>query len=486
MLIRHIMNELRVNQMRSETIDQPAGQRAGLVMWLAMAMLAMLAGMSVTTANADDGAAAPVGTVSLVLGKAWVESADGDRETARTGTEILATDRVVTTGTGHVHIRFIDDALVSVRPDSRLRITDYVYDADAPAESLVRFTLEEGVTRSISGEAGRNARDRFRLDTPIAAIGVRGTDFVVSAGSDNMRALVNEGAIVVAPYSESCVAGGLGPCVSEGVELAGASMQVVELAEGQMQPMLRPLADSRMYAVVDGGLAEREEGEDESRESTTSEAKNELPEGYRESVAIREVNEQAEDDNAAGGSDSSGNVEIVATSIAPEDLAERQLVWGRFTGSNDDPGISLAWADVREERNVTVGNGEFGLYRTEDGVGRVDEALAGEIGFQLNAAQAIHESDAGVEAVAVRNGDLRIDFSRGTFSTGLDLDSEATGAFRFNSSGELLPTGIFRERRDDGTVAGAVSLDGSEAGYFFDRRIGGGVVRGATLWGADE
>ena len=33
--------------------------------------------------------------------------------------------------------------------------------------------------RSITGQWGEAARDRFRLNTPIAAIGVRGTDFIV-------------------------------------------------------------------------------------------------------------------------------------------------------------------------------------------------------------------------------------------------------------------------------------------------------------------
>lgn len=473
MLNIHTMNEMRVNQMRSDTSDLIVSPWAGAVMLLAVVLVA--GSLSVRTASAGDSAAAPVGTVTLMLGRAWVESADGDRKAARTGTDIYATDRVITTGTGHVHIRFIDDALVSVRPQSRLRITDYVYNAGSPADSLVRFNLEEGVTRSISGEAGRNARERFRLDTPVAAIGVRGTDFVVSTSSDNMRALVNEGAIVVAPYSESCVAGGLGPCLSEGVELASASMQIVELAEGQLQPMLRPLVDSRMYAMMDVGLTEGEE--EESRESESSEAGNEVPEGYRESVTIREVNEQ---DNTP--TDTVGTVPV---SLASTALSERQLVWGRYTGQNVEPGISLAWEEVRRERSVTVGNGRFGLYRS--GAGDVmDPALTGEIGFQLNAAQAVHEGESGIEALTVRDGDLRINFSHGTFATGLDLESGATGPIRFDSSGELLSNGIFRQRDRDGAVAGAVSLDGKEAGYFFDRQIGGGVVRGTTLWGAGE
>ena len=33
------------------------------------------------------------------------------------------------------------------------------------------------------------------------------------------------------------------------------------------------------------------------------------------------------------------------------------------------------------------------------------------------------------------------------------------------------------------TLAGAVSLDGKEAGYLFERGAGSGLFRGKTLWG---
>lgn len=44
-------------------------------------------------------------------------------------------------------------------------------------QSLVRFRLDRGVARAISGAAAEGARERFRLNTPLVAIGVRGTDF---------------------------------------------------------------------------------------------------------------------------------------------------------------------------------------------------------------------------------------------------------------------------------------------------------------------
>src|SRR5690606_10576981 len=98
---------------------------------LAAAVLA--AGMSLSTAQAAMAPAVEnaenlfVGEVSLVLGKAWLLGEDESRTEIASGTRIRATDRILTAANGHVHIRFIDQALVSVRPDSRLEIVRYDY-----------------------------------------------------------------------------------------------------------------------------------------------------------------------------------------------------------------------------------------------------------------------------------------------------------------------------------------------------------------------
>jgi hypothetical protein len=159
-----------------------------------------------------------VGAVSLVLGRAYVERGglqDPDQKASRqrlqAGDAVRVGDRLYTEAGGHVHVRFVDDALVSVRPSSTLDIVRYDYDAKNPSDSAVKFELSEGVARAISGEAAKSARQRFRLNTPIAAIGVRGTDFVVSADALSTRALVNEGSIVVAPFSSECSVEAWGP-----------------------------------------------------------------------------------------------------------------------------------------------------------------------------------------------------------------------------------------------------------------------------------
>ena len=117
----------------------------------------------------------------------------------------------------------------------------FQFDESNPEASTVKFNLLRGTTRSVSGEAAESARHRFRLNTPIAAIGVRGTDFVVSATSTSLMALVNQGEVVVAPFSEQCSAAGIGPCSFNALELDDQAMQVIEFNSDMAMPQLVPI-----------------------------------------------------------------------------------------------------------------------------------------------------------------------------------------------------------------------------------------------------
>lgn len=187
---------------------------------------------------------AQAGRITLTLGQAHIFRPDGSRRSARAGGPIWVGDRVETAAGGHVHIRFVDEALVSVRPNSRLVVEDYHYDSAQVHQSLVRFRLDQGVARAISGAAAEGARERFRLNTPLVAIGVRGTDFVVRADAQQTQALVNQGAIVVAPLSTpECQAQASGPCGGSAAQLLSAADMpgmLVQYRNYFAQPQLLP------------------------------------------------------------------------------------------------------------------------------------------------------------------------------------------------------------------------------------------------------
>ena len=206
---------------------------------IAVVMMLGLFAKIALAADPEDQAASEnrfVGEVSLVLGKAYLQQSDQEPQQIQLGIRVKVGDRVVTEADGHVHIRFIDQALVSVRPGSSLVVERYDFNAQSPEFSAVKFNLIEGVMRSISGNASISANNRFRLNTPIAAISIRSADFVVSASEQSVRAMVNEGVIVMTPFSSECTTDSFGPCTINGVELASDSLQIIEMDSTDAQP----------------------------------------------------------------------------------------------------------------------------------------------------------------------------------------------------------------------------------------------------------
>lgn len=435
-----------------------------------------------STVQFDEGA---VGIVSLVLGKAHLVDGRGHSTRVQSGSKIAVQDRIVTESNGHVHIQFVDDALVSVRPNSVLEIVRYEYNRQQPSQSAVKFELKEGVTRAISGDAARSARERFRLNTPIAAIGVRGTDFVVSADGDTTRALVSEGVIVMAPFSEACSADSLGPCAANALELAGSSPQMAAMDVNAPLPRLLPGQAVRNPDVMQQQVQQAIASSDQPADSTSATyAESDQTTSnivILEGATNRTVTSDAEDAAVAA-------LTPPPTDFTPEsqlsltDVAQRQLVWGRYAdvGLDSEP-LALGFPEASAGREITVGNLQYGLFRTEDGPKRVADNL-GLVGFQLNSAQAVYNSSTGVVAMQVNGGSLDIDFQSNLFSTELALNHDLTGAVNFTASGRVIDGGFLRAIEETQKVAGAVSLDGTEAGYLFEKALENGNVSGLTLW----
>lgn len=424
-----------------------------------------------------------VGVVSFSLGKAYIVSGD-QRQEVRRGLQVSVGDRIHTESSGHVHLRFVDDALVSVRPNSSLEITRYEFDEELPENSAVKFELIEGVARSISGKAAKYARQRFRLNTPVAAIGVRGTDFVVSANSRTTRAQVNEGVIVMAPFSDQCSSEALGPCVLNAVELASNSFEVIELNEAAVLPAVQAresngqLGDLRdRFQLSRGAQGDPDEKSEQSDVTSV----------YLESVATGRV-KRADSNAQADRLSVEGLPELPdytpENELLASETADMQLVWGRFGSARASKElVSLERVDAAQGRNVTIAASDYLLYRTEPNGARVDKGL-GVVGFKLESAQAFHNSPSGEYSMRVADGALEVNFSENQFLTRLDLDSDRTGPVSFTGAGRIASGGYLIGTGSSDSLVGAVATDGTEAGYFFEQLLESGSISGLTLWGS--
>ena len=127
---------------------------------------------------ASSPAFANIGEITQFKGKgnAAIERGN-DSIDAESGVGIKMLDTAVTANSS-MRIDFIDDTRVDITKHSRLIIDDFVYDPNTGTGSLgLKASL--GTVRYASGQIAKNSRQRVRIRTPSATIGVRGTDFVM-------------------------------------------------------------------------------------------------------------------------------------------------------------------------------------------------------------------------------------------------------------------------------------------------------------------
>jgi hypothetical protein len=142
--------------------------------------------------------------------------------------------------------------------------------------------------------------------------------------------------------------------------------------------------------------------------------------------------------------------------------------------------LSPLFADLKG----ATGNNRYSLFRREAGGNQVVQPGLGVVGFTLDKAQAQYTSGGVMSLMDVNGGSLSIDFDKNLFATSLSLNHSATGAMTLVDNGSIFSGGYFHSRHDTQVVAGAVSLDGKEAGYFFEKTLeNGGFIEGLTLWG---
>ncbi len=137
-----------------------------------------LAGI-VLLAAAAAASAADIGQIKVAKGQVAIER-QGKSLPATVGARLQASDIVRTGADGSVGITMDDDSLLSAGASSELVLERYAFDATT---NRGRFdaSLNKGTLAVVSGRIAKQAPDAMTVRTPNAILGVRGTEFVVSA-----------------------------------------------------------------------------------------------------------------------------------------------------------------------------------------------------------------------------------------------------------------------------------------------------------------
>jgi hypothetical protein len=479
--------------------------------WRTIAFLAcglaggLLTGIATAAESPEAGAAGAanneVGKIVLVVGEAKI-----------TGKEIKVGDSVpvgaeLTTGAdGYIYLKTIDSGFLILRPGSVAVVEAYQVDLANPKQSRFKFSLRQGVARSISGDAVSKARENFRFNTPVAAIGVRGTDFSIFTNAEETRVAVVSGGVVVSGFDANCLPQGSGPCEGAGsLELFAGTLGILQVQKGQANPSIirdnklspeivvpprrdEPKATSAVDSKTDIKVAS--EHAPESHVTPESDIKAAAPD--HQDVTLENDIKAAPpvaDSQGVPLEDDIKTTHVVEHPDVPLDpMKQTQLqpiIWGRWQKISEDlpatvdishltppsitppnPGVSdpdtsdsgvsdvdtsdpdtsnpdLSDLDKTIYGIITIPNSSYVLLWNKNDANTLQMPATGGVGFSLQGSQAHMTGPQGqIAEASVGNGKLNINFDQSTFATQIYLIA-AGQAHSLNANGQVTADGIF-------------------------------------------
>ncbi len=91
--------------------------------------------------------------------------------------KVFKGDTLTTANNAYTQIRMKDGALLSLRPKTKLLISDYNFNGAENGTEKSFFELVSGGFRTITGLIGRTYKNNYRVKTAMATIGIRGTHY---------------------------------------------------------------------------------------------------------------------------------------------------------------------------------------------------------------------------------------------------------------------------------------------------------------------
>ncbi|MBE9560520.1 MAG: FecR domain-containing protein [Proteobacteria bacterium] len=117
-----------------------------------------------------------VGTVAESSGSVIaVDKRKISRKLAK-GDPVYLGDKVITGEEGFVRLKMIDDAVLDLRCFSIMVIEQYALNSTSRRSIL---NLLQGSLKKVTGQIGKMTEDVYELKTPVASVGVRGTEYAL-------------------------------------------------------------------------------------------------------------------------------------------------------------------------------------------------------------------------------------------------------------------------------------------------------------------
>jgi hypothetical protein len=116
------------------------------------------------------------GQIIAVKGEVSAQTADGTSRSLMKSDQVFVGEKILTGSGAYAVIEFIDGARATMRPNSTLAVNKYAFGTDDDGAVL---ELVKGGFRAITGEIAHNRPESYTVQTNVATLGVRGTEFSI-------------------------------------------------------------------------------------------------------------------------------------------------------------------------------------------------------------------------------------------------------------------------------------------------------------------
>ncbi|EKD72402.1 MAG: hypothetical protein ACD_45C00683G0002 [uncultured bacterium] len=139
----------------------------------------------------------PIGQMVWVKGSVQAVTATNETRTLQRRSPVYERDTIVTSAAGSGQIVFSDKSMVALRSSTTFKIDQYKFNQSSKNNAYV-VSLAKGGFRIITGLISKGNPENYRVRTPVATIGVRGTDFTIFySRSSGLATSLSKGIIVI-------------------------------------------------------------------------------------------------------------------------------------------------------------------------------------------------------------------------------------------------------------------------------------------------
>ena len=196
-------------------------------------------------------AADKIGAIAAVIGKVTIER-DGEIISVKPGSPVFENDKIMTGGSSRAQVLLMDQTAINVGQKAEIVLDKFVFNSD---DDEVALKVTKGTFKFISGKVATKNPEKVNVETPVATIGVRGTEFVgqISA-SDSTIALLDGKILVANDLSTQFVTN---PGFGVTIDTAGVISTPVKIPQAQLEAVLNSVSTDREALLeedIEGGL----------------------------------------------------------------------------------------------------------------------------------------------------------------------------------------------------------------------------------------